>query len=175
VDRDSRSGSERSAMAPRTASSARRRSEARVVPLASFGNAAIGVVRKPDTTDLAVTVHEAPFGDLGWFGCTLRTPKPDMLVAFFDPASGRRITLSRAAPVCLTRRAMRCRAPTARPSTTRRCSSASNLGHRNAAMDPLTTAQTGTRRCTIPLRRRTEAKSLRRHKGIASKQPRSTW
>ena len=35
----------------------RRRSEARVGPLASFGNTAIGVERKSDTTDLAVTVH----------------------------------------------------------------------------------------------------------------------
>ena len=35
----------------------RRRSEARVGPLASFGNTAIGVERKSHTTDLAVTVH----------------------------------------------------------------------------------------------------------------------
>src|SRR4051794_39092983 len=52
VDCNSRSGSERSVRAPRSAPSARRRSEARVGPLASFGNAAIGGERKSDTADL---------------------------------------------------------------------------------------------------------------------------
>jgi hypothetical protein len=33
----------------------RRRNEARVIPLASCGNAAIGVERKPDSIELGVT------------------------------------------------------------------------------------------------------------------------
>jgi len=65
VGRNSRSGSEpqvrNEVRAPRSAPSLichlRRRSEARVGPLASFGNTAIGVERKSDTTDLAVTAH----------------------------------------------------------------------------------------------------------------------
>jgi len=48
---------ERSDMARRSAPSARRRSEARVGPLASCGNAAIGVERKPDSIELGVTGH----------------------------------------------------------------------------------------------------------------------
>jgi len=50
-------GTERSGMAGRSAPSARRRSEARVAPLASFGNAAIGADRSPDSPELGVTGH----------------------------------------------------------------------------------------------------------------------
>src|ERR1700682_2394065 len=53
-----RFGTERSGMARRSASSASRRSEARVGPLASCGNAAIGVERKPDSIELGVTGHQ---------------------------------------------------------------------------------------------------------------------
>jgi hypothetical protein len=48
---------ERSGLAVRSASSARRRSEARAAPLASFGNAAIGAERSPDSFELGVTGH----------------------------------------------------------------------------------------------------------------------
>jgi hypothetical protein len=62
---DVRFGTERSGMALRSASSLmwqmRRRSEARVRPLASCGNAAIGVephlATEPDSIELGVTGH----------------------------------------------------------------------------------------------------------------------
>jgi cbb3-type cytochrome oxidase maturation protein len=49
-----------SGMATRSAPSARRRSEARVGPLASCGNAVIGAERKPDSIELGVTGQQVP-------------------------------------------------------------------------------------------------------------------
>src|SRR5437867_3370758 len=54
VDCNVRFGSERSGMAQQSVASARRPSEARVGPLASFGNAAIAAECKPDTLELGV-------------------------------------------------------------------------------------------------------------------------
>jgi len=95
VGRNGRSGSERSALAPRSATRARRRSEARVGPLASFGNAAIGVERKPDTTDLAVTAH--------YFS-------PGFAARAEQPKASRRRSARRFAILPITSRRARCRA-----------------------------------------------------------------
>src|SRR5947207_13016598 len=69
-------------MAPLSGPSARHRCAARVGPLASSGNAAIGTESKPDTTDSLITGHWLQaVDDMSLDSITFAAEKPDRFAA----------------------------------------------------------------------------------------------